>query len=854
MREDVDRQGNAALVERLQTRMCALVSMLGPDPRETPPVDDIRAVVVARLLAEELGGTLTEQRAAISIVLSACPGAMREANAWLDGRSSWTPLSARARFAREQSDPEVAQAQRLAQVFRLLLDIGLGRAPEGEALLWVRRPRGRPLAPPLEERVWKSWTVAARANWLAKQTGRRVSAVRSALEKAGESGIPESFFEPEGRMGGGDWYVRGGVRDRRLGAHYTPSAVVDEVVAHTLAPLVSAAGSVDELLAIRICDPAVGAGGFLVGAWRALVRAVVQADPNRWSRRCAGIEVARRCLYGADVDPLAVGLSRLVLSLLGGDEAGHLVQSRVVYGDALVGLTTPQIDLVLGVGSNATRALKSVVDPSERTRAADACVRRLASVTRSPSDLSRWIRRSCGGAAPDAVMDGPPPLHWSAMFPAVFQGNRGFDAVLTNPPYRSALAVSSESGRRRRRLLKALHPDFTRGAFDLSTVFWSRITRTLLRPGGRYGAVVPTASLSSTAAWQNWMHENWRPDVFLLYPVDCFADARIRTTAVIGGSGKTPTVQVDDRTEPGRLRGTVVWDTVDGPWFAATRLHRSAPAPAVQTTRLDAVVQISAGCTTDGAYRLAECLVDAEHGDGLRLVTTGALDRFACHWGVRRQRFLRRDLRHPRWPSHKGSSPLLRARDAQMMPKILVAGLTAVLEAWFDEHGTAGGVVQTWVLQPGDEIDPFVLLGLLNSAVFSQLYMGRHGGASMSGRQTTIKKRALAAMPIPGGAVGLAVEEWTGDWGTIWSPQTSEPELRSLVRTVAMKLQRSRETSGRKLLDWVLHAAVARLYGHTEAQARRSLNWYGGRSRGETPGECWPVRQLDAVMQSLAVD
>ena len=187
-----------------------------------------------------------------------------------------------------------------------------------------------------------------------------------------------------------------------------------------------------------------------------------------------------------------------------------------------------------------------------------------------------------------------------------------------------------------------------------------------------------------------------------------------------------------------------------------------------------------------------------------------------------------------------------------MMPKILVAGLTAVLEAWYDEHGTAGGVVQTWVLQPGDEIDPFVLLGLLNSAVFSQLYMGRHGGASMSGRQTTIKKRALGAMPIPGGARGPVAGEWIGDWGTIWSPQTGDAELRTLARTVAMTLQRGDEISGRKLLDWVLHAAVARLYGHTETQARLSLNWYGGRSRGETPGEHWPVRQLDGVLQSLA--
>ena len=183
-----------------------------------------------------------------------------------------------------------------------------------------------------------------------------------------------------------------------------------------------------------------------------------------------------------------------------------------------------------------------------------------------------------------------------------------------------------------------------------------------------------------------------------------------------------------------------------------------------------------------------------------------------------------------------------------------MAGLTAVLEAWFDEHGTAGGVVQTWVLRPDDDIDPFVLLGILNSAVFSQLYMGRHGGASMSGRQTTIKKRALGAMPIPDGARGPALEECTWTWEAIWSPQTSNAALRTLVRTVAVALQHGGETPEREHLDWILHAAVARLYGHTQAQARRSLNWYGDRARGATPGKCWPVGTLDAVLRPLNVD
>ncbi len=485
-------------------------------------------------------------------------------------------------------------------------------------------------------------------------------------------------------------------------------------------------------------------------------------------------------------------------------------------------------------------------------RLADVWIERLASTSRAPAEVSSWIRRSGWANRATGRATGTPALHWQEAFRPVFHNEGGgFDAVLTNPPYRSALSVSSEAGRQRRRLLKALHPDFTRGAFDLSTVFWSRITRTLLRASGRYGAVVPTASLSSMAPWQDWMHQFWRPDVLLLYPVDCFVDARVRTTAVIGGGGSPATVWVDDQTGPEPARGSVCWNEVDGPWFAATRLHRAAPPPSRSTVPLAEHVQLSAGCTTDGAYRLADCLVDGVDADGLRLVTTGALDRFTCHWGRRPQRFLRRDLLHPRWPSHEGSTPLLRARDAQHAPKILVAGLTAVLEAWFDAAGTSAGVVQTWVLRPEPNLDPYVLVGVLNSAVFSQLYMGRYGGASMSGRQTTIKKRALGMMPLPEAALGTSQGTWEGGWKRLWDPGTTDQEVRSLLRRIAARLQQHPDKPERAPLEWLLHAVVARLYGYSPKEALASLSWFAERMRLPGWRPHWPLVQVEATLHRL---
>src|SRR5580704_11669000 len=67
---------------------------------------------------------------------------------------------------------------------------------------------------------------------------------------------------------------------RRLGAHYTSRAMTEIVVERTLGPLLRDGMSPDEILALRICDPAMGAGAFLVEACRKLARHLVRA----WER------------------------------------------------------------------------------------------------------------------------------------------------------------------------------------------------------------------------------------------------------------------------------------------------------------------------------------------------------------------------------------------------------------------------------------------------------------------------------------------------------------------------------------------------------------------------------------------
>ncbi len=159
---------------------------------------------------------------------------------------------------------------------------------------------------------------------------------------------------------------------RRSGAHYTSRAITRIVVERALAPLLRDDAPPDAILALRVCDPAMGSGAFLVEACRQLAEHLVRAwtrsghdahlppDAHLHARRL----IARRCLYGVDRNPLAVDLARLSLWLVTAarEQPFTFVDRALRHGDALVGLTRDQIasgalGADRGSSPTATRAL-----------------------------------------------------------------------------------------------------------------------------------------------------------------------------------------------------------------------------------------------------------------------------------------------------------------------------------------------------------------------------------------------------------------------------------------------------------------------------------------------------------------
>ena len=157
---------------------------------------------------------------------------------------------------------------------------------------------------------------------------------------------------------------------RNAGAHYTPRSLAEDVVRHALEPLVFNPGpretedrsawrplTSDQILGLHVADIACGSGAFLVAAARFLASHLIEAwtrekvlgdyaNQPGGARSHALRQVVARCLYGVDINEMAVEMCKLSLWLvsLDKDKPFSFVDDKVFVGNSLLGITDlPQL-------------------------------------------------------------------------------------------------------------------------------------------------------------------------------------------------------------------------------------------------------------------------------------------------------------------------------------------------------------------------------------------------------------------------------------------------------------------------------------------------------------------------------
>lgn len=155
---------------------------------------------------------------------------------------------------------------------------------------------------------------------------------------------------------------------KETGSYYTPDSLVQALLDVSLEPVIqrtlaeSPGQPVRALLRLTVVDPACGSGHFLLGAARRIAAHLAQArtegTPSADEYRDALRTVVGRCIYGVDLNPMAVELCRVALwmeAVVPGRPLSFL-EAHIRHGNALVG-TTPEL-MEEGVPDDAWTAVE----------------------------------------------------------------------------------------------------------------------------------------------------------------------------------------------------------------------------------------------------------------------------------------------------------------------------------------------------------------------------------------------------------------------------------------------------------------------------------------------------------------
>ena len=474
---------------------------------------------------------------------------------------------------------------------------------------------------------------------------KRSNAEERVIRKADPT--PESFERTQTRYRPGQVYLVTHKGERHsTGSYYTPNHIVDYIVERTLSPLcqgidfklqteikeVEAAlprargtnrqtlekrllqlrtAFDDRILSLRILDPAMGSGHFLLRACQYLAEEIatnpntgepeagqLQADESVltfWKRR-----IVEDCLYGADINPLAVELAKLALWLetVAIKKPLSFLDHHLRHGNSLVGANIENLaglpgekELLQNIFSQQVQQHLPVLleplamirrmpsDTAEQVKEKDRVYHKVFDPARRPFMLIADLWCSFFFADPSARIDAGQyhkavtalenpkvqrslekekwflcavaaarrpdvaAFHWELEFPEVFfdathrRPEAGFHAVIGNPPY----LFITEQKKAEKAYYGRVYKTYSY-RYDIYGLFTEKAFSGLLAPGGRFGFITPHTLLNNDSfeRLRRFLLAGTTLETILDLGPGVFQGAKNETMILIASKGKAP--------------------------------------------------------------------------------------------------------------------------------------------------------------------------------------------------------------------------------------------------------------------------------------------------------------------------
>ena len=507
---------------------------------------------------------------------------------------------------------------------------------------------------------------------------------------------------------------------------------------------------------VKICDPAIGSGAFPMGLLNALLRCREALSGERYDRAELKKSIIQNNIYGVDIEKGAVDIARLRfwLSIVVDEETPSPLPNldyKIMQGNSL-------IESFMGIDlSKLTYEKEHKKDKGEISLFDDEKNRLRKTVSnllkiyyscfdhsrkvKLQREISETINRQLEACFVDsAILEKLKGINlaennqfflWHTWFSDVFNredGKNGFDIVIGNPPYVSAVNMARSNEEKIQ--FKQLYPEAT-GAYDMYILF---LLLGINISTNIYCWIIPNKLL--VAEYAKKTYSKLKISCGLEKSVDVSVYDVFKTASVY------PIIIQGSKNSKVKFENYYLNDykgLVDNELISKKKVEVSSK---IRLSELG--LKVCSGATGFEAQKIKENICEIRISSSIPFTVSGNIDRYEFNnVNVRymkdryKEAYIKLDDNIP------GSKQQMWKK-----PKIVIAGMTKQIEACYVDIPLAIGV-GVYAIYDFAGYDPFYILGVLNSKYTTEFLLTEFSDKHLAGGYLAINKSTIEQLLFP---------------------------------------------------------------------------------------------------------
>ena len=491
---------------------------------------------------------------------------------------------------------------------------------------------------------------------------------------------------------------------------------------------------------IKILDPACGSGAFPMGMFALMVRTIEKLHDHKATYQYK-LDIIKSCIYGVDIQNIAVEITKLrfFISLLvdaplpedikNFDVLPNL-ETKFVVADTLMKIDLDFSDNVLVSLSDDFKALTEIFltfttakTPDQKALIKNAFHKKKMEILTKENLEWGENKDKIKNWNPFNISECSPFFDMNIMFGV----NDGFDVVIGNPPYISAVTMSRND--EMKKIFKKLYPQAT-GSYDIYILFLLRAIQ-ILNKNGIYIWIIPNKFLVADYAknTKNYLLNNFG----LKFSID------ISNFGVFENTGVYPIIILGIKNYKENFSELLLDNSSD----LRNRIFNNATYLKYFKTFKDYNIKIYSGLTGFQAQQIIEFINEKKDDNNIPFIVSGNVDRY--FWMNNNVRYM----------GNKYVSSFISKNDLiseskwefWSSPKIVIAGMTKVIESVYCEHSLGLGVGIYGIYDFG-VFDPYCLTAILNSKFLSYHFKIKFKDKHLAGGYLAVNKSTIEELPL----------------------------------------------------------------------------------------------------------